>query len=103
MTVVRLLLAAKIFATPLLLGAIAVVVHLTGLRTLFSRFENLVSGMESAGLPDSIQVTSAVYEQAGDRFAFERRGAIDIKGRSRSRCGCFGSDPNLTCSVSISC
>jgi class 3 adenylate cyclase len=42
---------------------------------------NLASRMESAGLPDSIQVTSAVYERLKDRFAFEPRGAIDIKGK----------------------
>lgn len=42
---------------------------------------NLASRMESAGLPDSIQVTSAVYEQLKDRFAFEPRGTIDIKGK----------------------
>ncbi len=42
---------------------------------------NLASRMESAGLPDSIQVTSAVYERLKDLFAFEPRGAIDIKGK----------------------
>ena len=42
---------------------------------------NLASRMESAGLPDSIQVTSAVYEKLKDLFAFEPRGAIDIKGK----------------------
>ena len=42
---------------------------------------NLASRMESAGLPDSIQVTRAVYDQLKDRFAFESRGAIDIKGK----------------------
>ncbi len=42
---------------------------------------NLASRMESAGLPDSIQVTSSVYEQLKDRFAFEPRGTIDVKGK----------------------
>jgi class 3 adenylate cyclase len=42
---------------------------------------NLASRMESAGVPDSIQVTRPVYEQLKDLFAFEARGALDIKGK----------------------
>jgi class 3 adenylate cyclase len=42
---------------------------------------NLASRMEAAGLPDSIQVTRPVYEQLKDLFAFEPRGALDIKGK----------------------
>ena len=42
---------------------------------------NLASRMESAGLPDSIQVTQPVYEQLKDLFAFEPRGALEIKGK----------------------
>ena len=42
---------------------------------------NLASRMETAGLPDSIQVTRAVYDQLKDRFAFEPRGALEIKGK----------------------
>ena len=42
---------------------------------------NLASRMETAGLPDSIQVTRAVYEQLKDKFAFEARGALEIKGK----------------------
>jgi class 3 adenylate cyclase len=42
---------------------------------------NLASRMETAGLPDSIQVTRPVYEQLKDRYAFEPRGALDIKGK----------------------
>jgi hypothetical protein len=37
--------------------------------------------METASLPDSIQVTRAVYEQLKEKFAFEARGALDIKGK----------------------
>ena len=44
---------------------------------------NLASRMESAGVPDSIQVTRPVYEQLKDRFVFEPRGAIDIKGKGQ--------------------
>ncbi len=42
---------------------------------------NLASRMEAAGLPDSIQVTRPVYEQLKDLFAFEPRGALEIKGK----------------------
>jgi class 3 adenylate cyclase len=42
---------------------------------------NLASRMESAGVPDTIQVTRAVYEALKDEFTFEPRGAIEIKGK----------------------
>jgi class 3 adenylate cyclase len=42
---------------------------------------NLASRMETAGLPDSIQVTRPVYEKLKDRYAFEPRGALEIKGK----------------------
>ena len=42
---------------------------------------NLASRMESGGIPDSVQVTRAVYEQLKDQFVFEPRGAIEVKGK----------------------
>lgn len=42
---------------------------------------NVASRMESHGLPDQIQVTEAVYERLNPEFAFECRGAIDVKGK----------------------
>jgi class 3 adenylate cyclase len=42
---------------------------------------NLASRMESAGLPDSVQVTRPVYEKLKDLFVFEARGAIELKGK----------------------
>src|SRR5262249_31149929 len=42
---------------------------------------NLASRMESAALADTIQVTRAVYEQLKDKFTFEPRGVLDIKGK----------------------
>jgi class 3 adenylate cyclase len=42
---------------------------------------NLASRMESAGVPDSIQVTQSVYERLKGLFTFEPRGALDIKGK----------------------
>jgi class 3 adenylate cyclase len=42
---------------------------------------NLASRMEAGGLPDSIQVTRTVYEKLKDKFAFEPRGEIEVKGK----------------------
>ena len=42
---------------------------------------NLASRMESGGIPDSIQVTRPVYEALRDKFTFESRGAIEVKGK----------------------
>jgi len=42
---------------------------------------NLASRMESGGVPDSIQVTRAVYERLKDKFVFEPRGLIEVKGK----------------------
>jgi adenylate cyclase len=42
---------------------------------------NVASRMESQGLSGSIQVTAAVYEQLKDRYLFEDRGAIPVKGK----------------------
>lgn len=42
---------------------------------------NIASRMESHGLANCIQVTEAVVERLGDRYYFEERGAIPIKGK----------------------
>jgi PAS domain S-box-containing protein len=42
---------------------------------------NVASRMESQGAPDSIQVTTAVYEQLKDQYQFEPRGPIEVKGK----------------------
>jgi class 3 adenylate cyclase len=42
---------------------------------------NLASRMEAGGMPDTIQVTRSVYERLKDEFAFEYRGAIEVKGK----------------------
>jgi class 3 adenylate cyclase len=44
---------------------------------------NLASRMESAGLADTIQVTRSVYDQLKDRYVFEARGTLDIKGKGK--------------------
>ena len=42
---------------------------------------NLASRMESGGVPGMIQVTRSVYDALKDRFAFESRGTIEVKGK----------------------
>jgi len=42
---------------------------------------NLASRMESTGVPGAVQVTRAVYEQLADKFAFEPRGNVEVKGK----------------------
>jgi len=42
---------------------------------------NLASRMESHGLPGQIQVTESFYERVKDRYLFEPRGTIEVKGR----------------------
>ena len=41
---------------------------------------NLASRMESHGIPDGIQVSAATWENLRNRYEFEARGAIDVKG-----------------------
>ncbi len=42
---------------------------------------NIASRMESSGQPGSIQVTEATYERLKDKYVFEKRGAIKVKGK----------------------
>ncbi|MEP0945648.1 MULTISPECIES: adenylate/guanylate cyclase domain-containing protein [Cyanophyceae] len=42
---------------------------------------NVASRMEASSEPGQIQVTAATYERLKDRYRFERRGCIAIKGR----------------------
>ena len=42
---------------------------------------NVASRMESHGLPGEIQVTKDTYERLRDRYDFEPRGAIKVKGK----------------------
>jgi class 3 adenylate cyclase len=44
---------------------------------------NLASRMESHGLTGEIQVTEAVYTCMRDKYLFEPRGRIEIKGRGQ--------------------
>ena len=42
---------------------------------------NIASRMESQGVANCIQVTEAVVERLGDRYHFEKRGVVYIKGK----------------------
>src|SRR5262249_29205759 len=42
---------------------------------------NLASRMESTGVPGGIQVTRSVYERLKDRYEFESRGLVKVKGK----------------------
>jgi class 3 adenylate cyclase len=42
---------------------------------------NIASRMESHGLAGEIQVTGAIYEKLKDKYLFEERGIISVKGR----------------------
>jgi len=42
---------------------------------------NLASRMESYGAPDTIQVTRSVIENLRDRYPFELRGYVEVKGK----------------------
>lgn len=42
---------------------------------------NIASRMESHGIANAIQVTENTYERLKDRYDFEKRGIIDVKGK----------------------
>jgi class 3 adenylate cyclase len=42
---------------------------------------NVASRMESLGLPGRIQVSAPIYERLRDRYMFEPRGPIEVKGK----------------------
>jgi class 3 adenylate cyclase len=42
---------------------------------------NVASRMESSGIPGKIQVTAATKERLQDKYLFEERGAIAVKGK----------------------
>jgi len=42
---------------------------------------NVASRMETTGLPDTIQITQNVCDALKDRYIFERRGEVEVKGR----------------------
>ncbi len=46
---------------------------------------NTASRMESHALPDTIQVSEATYRILKDKYIFEERGVINVKGKGNMR------------------
>ncbi|QKT08978.1 adenylate/guanylate cyclase domain-containing protein [Gordonia sp. X0973] len=46
---------------------------------------NVASRMESTGVADRIQVTDSVRDRLADRFVFEERGVVSVKGKGDQR------------------
>ena len=46
---------------------------------------NTASRMESHGLPDEIQVTEETHNLLKDKYVFEERGGIEVKGKGQMR------------------
>ncbi len=44
---------------------------------------NIASRMESLGIPGGIQVSETTYQHIKDKFIFEKRGPIDVKGKGK--------------------
>ncbi|OCR00569.1 family 3 adenylate cyclase [Oscillatoriales cyanobacterium USR001] len=63
----------------------AVVAGVIGIKKfiydLWGNTVNIASRMESHGIPGRIQVTDTTYERLKDKYLFEKRGAIAIKGK----------------------
>jgi len=51
------------------------------LYDLWGDVVNTASRMESNGVPGRIQVTDAARQRSSERFIFEERGTIDVKGK----------------------
>ena len=48
---------------------------------LWGNTVNVASRMESQGIAGNIQVTAEIYQQLQDKYVFEKRGAITVKGK----------------------
>ena len=55
------------------------------LYDLWGDVVNTASRMESHGVPGRIQVTDAARQRLSERFLFEERGTIDVKGKGEMR------------------
>ena len=59
---------------------------------------NMASRMESQGLPGCIQVTDRTYHRLSNRFAFEERGVIDVKGKGPMQTHFLIAEHSTSCS-----
>ncbi len=46
---------------------------------------NVASRMESAGIPGQIQVAEDTYNLLRDRYKFEKRGPVEVKGKGKGQ------------------
>ena len=56
---------------------------------------NTASRMESHGLPGRIQVGEGTYQRLRDRYRFENRGEVDVKGKGRIQAYLLIPQPRL--------
>ena len=79
---IHLRLRIGINSGPVIAGVIG---RLRFLYDLWGDCVNTASRMESHGIPGEIQVTEATYEMIRDKFNFEERGVIEVKGKGKMR------------------
>jgi len=63
---------------------------------------NIASRMESNGIPGTIQVTRAVYEQLKDYYRFRERGPVEVKGKGLIETWLLDEENTAASSPSIS-
>jgi len=79
---IHLRLRIGINSGPVIAGVIG---RLRFLYDLWGDCVNTASRMESHGIPGEIQVTETTYDILKDKFNFEERGIIEVKGKGKMR------------------
>ena len=79
---IHLRLRIGVNSGPVIAGVIG---RLRFLYDLWGDCVNTASRMESHGIPGEIQVTETTYDILKNKFNFEERGIIDVKGKGKMR------------------